>query len=152
MLRSRGLRQWTVFAAVFVLLLKAAVPLFASTAASLQGVSVAEVCTVYGVRMVALDATQADEHALGIHPHHHDGDGGPGSGSQLDGSHGGNHCALTALAALAPQETEPIGLSHTGSGSAPQPADSRPSIHDAAAAWAARLWHGPPAGRSSNAA
>lgn len=126
MARSRPLRHWTIFTAVFALLLKAAVPLLASTAASLHGTAVAQVCSVYGVRL----APQAEHNA--------DHDADPA------GAHGDNHCALTALAALAPHAVNDLALPAAATQAEPRlPAVS--SFHDAAALWAARMWHPPPA-------
>jgi hypothetical protein len=60
MMRTRWLRQLTVHAAVFVLLLNAAVPMLASTAASPHGKAVSEICEVYGVRTVPATSRKGD--------------------------------------------------------------------------------------------
>jgi hypothetical protein len=95
--RSRSSRV-VLWAAMCALLLKAAVPLLASAAAAALDKSVAEVCTVYGV---ALPDPRAQHHAR----HHHVHDGHAAPGGHDDGSHvlahQGDHCALSALAALA---------------------------------------------------
>lgn len=49
-------RAWA-WLLVALVLLKAAVPLLATAAAVRQGVALAEVCSVYGVRVVAIRAT-----------------------------------------------------------------------------------------------
>lgn len=45
----------------FAFLLQGAVPLFATAAAKRQGVALAELCSVYGVRTVSADAAAADQ-------------------------------------------------------------------------------------------
>jgi len=143
---SRHLRQWTVFVAVFALLLKAAVPLFATAAASLQGESVAEICSVYGVRTVALAPADAAPAAQGHHapdadqPPAHD----PGPGAL----HSTDHCALAALAALAPQTGGTLVLPATAAPPAAAPRAGFGAVPDAPGDWAARLWHAPPAPRA----
>ena len=59
-------RAW-LWAMVALLLLKAAVPLLAMAAAQSRGVALVEVCSVYGVRTVAVDgpAEPAPIHAAG---------------------------------------------------------------------------------------
>jgi hypothetical protein len=127
--------------AVCALLLKAAVPMLASAAAGLQGRSVAQICTVYGV---ALPASQ-DPHAGHAHAHARHHDGHEHDSHQL-ATHRGDHCALTALAALA--------MPDACVGALPPPgrviavgvaARHQPAAHDDCARWAARLKHGPPA-------
>jgi hypothetical protein len=148
--RSHRLARWTVHVAVFVLLLKAAVPLLASVAAQAQGRGVAEICDVYGV---ALPSQQAHVgHAE--HAHHaghtghasdagHPGHGEPGS----DSRHRGDHCVLTALSTLVtPASLEGVDLAvgdealaytHLAS-------DHPDRAPDASARWAVLLKHGPP--------
>ena len=139
-------KPWTsrvaLWAAVCVLLLKAAVPMLASAAAALQGVSVAEVCTVYGVAIP--DPHAAHGAHAGEHAHHHHGQGHDHSGHAL-AAHAGDHCALTALAALAAPDAPVTDVP------APAPAVlhvaqavCQRSAPDDCALWAARLKHGPP--------
>ena len=120
--------RWALWAFAVALLLKAAMPLLATASAELQGKTLVEVCTVYGVSLVQLDTPGQEQPA-------------PKPMAQ----HGGEHCALTALAALA--LPEPPAL-------VPAPAPLReasaPRAHpssqapDACATWVARLKHGPP--------
>ena len=120
--------HWALWVFAAALLLKSAMPWLASASAQLQGKTLVEVCTVYGVSLVA-PGGHADEPA----PDH-------------PSDHGSEHCALTALTALAPIEPAVF---------APAPmllhAESKPRAHpssqapDACATWVARLKHGPPA-------
>ena len=129
----RPASRWAAWAFAFALLLKAAVPMLASASASAQGKTLVEVCTVYGVATVALDGPQGE---------------GPPAQPDHAGAHGQDHCALTALLALAAPEplapgaalpaAAPISLASGRS-------DSAPSAPDACAAWIARLKHAPPA-------
>jgi hypothetical protein len=119
--------RWALWLFAAALLLKAAMPLLASASAQLQGKTLVEVCTVYGVSLVPLDA-QGQE---------------PESGDVS--THGSEHCALTALTALAAPEppmlsADPMPLRER---SAPR---AHPSCQafDACATWVARLKHGPP--------
>ncbi|MGY4827405.1 DUF2946 family protein [Sphaerotilaceae bacterium SBD11-9] len=119
--------QLTLWAAVFALLLKAAVPLLASASAQAQGKALVEVCTVYGVATVALD------------------DGGSQPAPEHATAHAGDHCALNALAALAaPQAAAPVAVV-TLPATAPPRAHPSAQAPDACATWVARLKHGPPA-------
>ena len=121
---SSRLTLW-VFAAA--LLLKAAMPFLASASAQMQGKAVVAVCTVYGVSLVPLTG---DSHE-------------PAPEESRD--HGGEHCALTALTALATSDSPDLA---SASLSRPDVAPLR--VHpiaparDACATWVARLKHGPP--------
>lgn len=136
--RASRLALWV---AVWALLLKAAVPLLASTAAGLRGVSVAEVCHVYGV---ALPAPSGGEHAAHGH-HRHAHDGGESDTSHADAGRHADHCALSALAALAPPDAPPAtgaaSAGHEAVGPCRLPAPPR----DACATWVAQRKQGPPA-------
>ncbi|KNZ31333.1 MAG: hypothetical protein AD742_17320 [Methylibium sp. NZG] len=121
--------RWAAWAFAVLLLLKAAVPLLASASAQLQGKTLVEVCTVYGVTTVALegaDSSPQTEH------------GGA--------AHGGEHCALTALMMLPAPALQALAMP-----AVPQRADAvaascpPPRAPDACATWVARLKHGPPA-------
>jgi hypothetical protein len=127
MSRSSWSTRFALWVAVCALLLKAAVPMLASASAQVQGKALVEVCTVYGVATVALDdqgSSPAPEHAT---------------------SHAGEHCALSALVALAaPEAWVAVTLVAPAAAATVLPAPSLPGP-DADAAWAARLKHGPPA-------
>jgi hypothetical protein len=132
--------RMALWVAVCTLLLKAAVPLLASASAQLQGKSVGEVCTVYGV---VLPST--------VHAHHHhhaDGAGGPDHapdhGSHEPGAHG-DHCALTALAALAPPDMPQLALPRARQCDGIVPLPVFAGIRDACSLWVARMKQGPPA-------
>jgi hypothetical protein len=119
-----------------MLLLKAAMPMLASAAAQRQGVSVAQVCDVYGVAVSA--AAHAHHHA-GHDAHRDSGD------APAPASHQGDHCALNALSALATHDA----LSHAVSGAFDRIERATLArvalVPDASALWAARLQHAPPA-------
>ena len=120
--------RWALWVFAAVLLLKAAMPMLASASAHAQGKAVVEVCTVYGVSLVALDGQ----------------DPAPATDHLAD--HGNEHCALSALTALL---EPPTGL--LPALPAVQPAEpaargqARLFAPDASAEWVARLKHGPPA-------
>ena len=143
--RSAGSRL-ALLAFVVALLLKGAVPLFASWSAHLQGKGVAEVCDVYGVALPA--RTDPAMHAKhGMHAMH----GMPAAPAEAPhrhepGSHSGDHCVLGALVAFASGGSDAAALA---------PATRCALLHalawsadpigvDASARWAARLGHGPP--------
>jgi hypothetical protein len=124
-----------VWGMALALLLKAAVPMLASTAAQLQGKTVAEVCPLYGVATVI---ASAGEHA----GHHHGGDDAPANHPQS--AHGGDHCALAGLGVFAPSNsTAPVGTVD-GDDQASPPPRTADNLPDACARWVARLKHGPP--------
>jgi hypothetical protein len=140
MFRSAWLRHRAIFVMVCALLLKAAVPMLASGAALAQGKSVAEVCTVYGVATLS---AQAAQHAH--HMHHPHGEAGGGDHSQHAASHGGDHCALAGLAALAAADEParlvlpPVHRRHD-----PPVFSGLRETPDTCALWVARLKQGPP--------
>jgi hypothetical protein len=135
-LRCATLRHRTVFMMVCVLLLKAAVPMLASGAAGLQGKPVGEICTVYGVVTVADDAGHADD--AGRAGHH-------GPSHESAAAHGGDHCALAGLAALAADdEAAPFVAPPVHPAPAPAPAYAGCAGADSCALWVARLKQGPP--------
>ena len=102
-------------------------PLLASASATAQGKALVEVCTVYGVARVPLNAqggVPAQDHVI---PH-------------------GEACALAALAAVAPADLPSPGAMPPSPREAPTlPALAPEPVVDACASWAARLQHGPPA-------
>jgi hypothetical protein len=108
------------------LLLKSAMPFLANAAAQAQGKTLVEVCTVYGVSLVASagDDRRAPDHA---------------------GDRAGEHCALTALTALATADPAPFRPVAAVLRGVPSPrAHPSSGAPDACAAWIARLRHGPP--------
>ena len=121
--------RWALWVFAAALLLKAAMPMLASASAHAQGKAIVEVCTVYGVSIVALDGQ----------------DPAPASDHLADP--GDQHCALSALTAL----IEPPAGAAVALPPALMPAQvashvqARPLAPDASAAWIARLKHGPPA-------
>ena len=137
-----------LWAAVCALVLKAAVPMFAAGAANLRGVPVAEVCTVYGVALpnASLSAHAHHEH----HDHAHHGEHA-GHADHEDHSghaaaaHSGDHCALTALAALSVPDLATPAIAAPHQATPDFIPERRIALRDADAAWAARLRHGPPA-------
>ena len=119
--------RFALWVAVCALLLKAAVPMLASASAQMQGKTLVEVCTVYGVSLVA-QAGDTGEPA----PDH-------------PSDHGSEHCALTALTALAPVEPAVFAPAPVALRDAPTPrAHPSSQAPDACASWVARLKHGPP--------
>ena len=140
-------RSWTVGVAVFALLLKAAVPMLASAAAHVQGVPVAEVCEVYGVRTVL--AGPVHDHAAGHHAGHaghagHD-DTPADKGSHATAGDANSHCALVALGPLASAHPAAGPVSHQGEASNPPQARLETPARDATALWVAGMKQGPPA-------
>lgn len=117
--------RWTPWVFALALLLEAAVPMLAATAAQWQGKALAEVCTVYGVATVALD-------------------GSGGAGHEGAGAHAGEHCALGGWVVVALPGVLPVVT--PGRVDVPAaPSRAQPTLRrDACAAWAARLGHGPP--------
>jgi hypothetical protein len=163
--RSSPIALW---AAVFSLLLKAAVPLLAATAADLRGVPVASVCANYGVAMPARSGGGHAAHAgHGGHAEHvaqaahqaqtepraalHADAGAAGSAahdgdpSHAEDTHGAGHCALSALAALAVSDPAPTVAPRVRDAEADHAPTRAVAFHDASAAWIAGLKHGPPA-------
>jgi hypothetical protein len=129
--------RMALWVAVCALLLKAAVPLLASASAQLQGKPVGEVCTVYG--LVLPSAAHAHHH------HHADGDGAPRDvPDHALGAHGGDHCALTALAALAPPGTPQLCVPRVLRSDGLVPVRVFAGVHDACSLWFCRLKQGPP--------
>lgn len=119
-----------------MLLLKAALPLLAAGAARAQGKTLVEVCTVYGVKTVVLDA--AGE-VLG-----HTADGG---GSHTDTAlPSGEHCALAHVVAQGAPGLSPAAQALPAPAEGPPPSATAPprAAQDALARWAARLHHAPP--------
>jgi hypothetical protein len=103
-------------------------PSLASVSAQMQGKPLVEICSVYGVSQLPLagdDHEPAPQHAS---------------------DHGGEHCALTALTALATAEQSPHAPAAVALRDAETLRAHAPSqAPDACAVWVARLKHGPPA-------
>lgn len=120
-----------------MLLLKAALPLLAVGAAQAQGKTLVEVCTVYGVKTVVLDAAGQ---VLGDAA---DLDNGSHSDSAAPSS---DHCVLAGVVAYAaPGPSTAIEALPSSLAGLPPPATAPPrAALDAAARWAARLHHAPP--------
>ena len=145
MSRSSCRRPWptrfALWVAVCALVLKAAVPMFAAGAAGLRGVAVAEVCPVYGV---ALPGAQASQHAHHDHAHHGEHSGHEDHSQHAATSHGGDHCALTALAALAVPDIAAPAIASPQRAATDLAIERGIAWRDESATWAARLKHGPP--------
>jgi hypothetical protein len=133
--------RWILCLAVFALLLKAAVPMLASAAAHLHGESVATVCDVYGVALPGPKPRQ-EQHAQHTGHVHHADQSVPDHGSKA--LHSGDHCALTALAALVPQAFAPVAVPPVTLHREVRFPIALVAPRDANASWAARLMHGPP--------
>lgn len=123
-------RPWSTRLALWValcaLLLKAAVPLLASVSAQAQGLALVEVCTVYGVATVSVDGSNSQP--------------APDHGT----AHQGDHCALSALMALAAPEPVSLAVPAGGISAVIPIAPASSQAPDACATWVARLKHGPP--------
>lgn len=124
---TRWATRWPVWVFAAALLLKAAMPWLASESAQLQGKTAFEICSVHGV---SIDAASAGKDMPA-----------PERSSQRS-----EHCALTALGALATAEApllSPIPvLVHEAGRPRSHTASDAP---DASATWIARRKHGPPA-------
>ncbi len=142
---SPRLRLLTCQLAVFALLLKAAVPLLAATAAQSQGLPVAQLCTLYGVATASLSSAAQPEHAHGHH-HHHDATDADGhdDGPRSATDHAHDHCALTAVAAMAVGSAAPPGPPPDGAAASLPVTRGERRVADDCARWATRLAHGPP--------
>jgi hypothetical protein len=117
--------RWALWLFAAALLLKAAMPLLASASAQMQGKTLVEVCTVYGVSLVPQQG-QAPAHDQGV-------------------PHGSEHCALAALAVLAAPELPALAVARMRlRETSPRPEHPSSQAPDACAAWVARLRHGPP--------
>jgi hypothetical protein len=128
MISRQPASRWAAWAFAVALLLKAAVPLLATASAHVQGKSLVEVCTVYGVATVAVDERQG---------------GAPPSEHGLP--HAAGPCALGALVALAAPVAAPVRSTVPARAAALPSADSSSTAPDACSVWVARLKHGPPA-------
>jgi hypothetical protein len=128
MISRQPASRWAVWAFALALLLKAAVPMLASVSAQMQGKTLVEVCTVYGVATVALDDSGEPKPMPTDHA----------------GAHGSEHCTLSAVLALgAPQPAALIAAVAVGRVHE-QPVRAGVPTPDAQADWIARLKHGPP--------
>lgn len=118
--------RFAVWLFACALLLKAAVPLLASASAEVQGKALIEVCTVYGVKTIALDNDSAPEHQA---------------------AHSGDHCALSAVVALgAPASSADATVpTATASGLFTLLPPATASPVDASARWLSQRHHAPPA-------
>lgn len=122
---SRFATFWVVVAA---LLLKAAVPLLAVAAARAQGHALVEICSVYGVKTVAVDVQ-----------------GQPVDADPHDAAEAGPHCTLAAVLAVAGTVSAVIGSPYAGvQGRERPPEHLPPNRRDRTACWLASLTHAPP--------
>ena len=123
--------RWALWSLAAALLLKSAMPWLASASAEMQGKTLIEVCSVYGVALLPVvdeSGKPAPDHAPDHAP-----------------AHGGEHCALSAFAVLGSSSAPQLALVALALRSGPsQPAQLDSLAHDACAAWIARLEHGPP--------
>jgi len=123
-LRRSSVSRWALWVFAAALMLKAAMPWLASASAQLQGKTLVEVCTVYGVSLVPVDGEHHDAPAA---------------------DHANEHCALTALSTFAGFDSAPAVLAMHARAASPAPrAHPSPQAPDACASWVARLKHGPP--------
>ena len=115
-------RSWSLrialWAGVCAVLLQSAMPLLASVSARAQGKSLVEVCTVYGVATVVLDAQGRPD---------------PGPASEHGEAHAAHACALGSLMALAALEPSLPALQDLRRATSPPriPARFEPSGPDA---------------------
>jgi hypothetical protein len=121
--------RFALWAMACVLLLQSAMPFLARAAAQVQGRTLVEICTVYGVSTVVLDA---DGQAVPSDPHQ-------GLG------HAGEGCALGALIGFvdAPERSVRVRAPWWSAAASPPFAHNAIPLH-AEAAWVARRKHGPP--------
>jgi hypothetical protein len=120
--------RWALWVFAAALLLKAAMPLLASASAQAQGKSLGEVCSVYGMVLVAPAQTDDGPRPYGAAVAHDE------------------HCALQALTALAlasPVTADPMRIAPRMLREA-LPTQPPSRVGDACALWVARLRHGPP--------
>ena len=149
--RTRGRVGWALLIAV-TLAFKSFVPLLAAASAEWQGKAVADICSVYGVRLAPASnhvhhaASHGAAHAAlaftgtpagDPHSHHDPSD-------HL--AHAKDHCALTGLAAcalFAPTPWLSADWLQAGGlrGLVPEPAEP---LHDASARWLSLRLHAPP--------
>jgi DUF2946 family protein len=125
--RSSFLR-WALWLAAFALLLKAAVPMLATASAHVQGKTLVEVCTVYGMATVAVD----DQGAPLPPPEH-------------GTAHNGEHCVLSGLMALSTPAPVAAHLPVVEPALALRVGATYFQTPDANAVWISGLKHGPPA-------
>jgi len=118
--------SWAVCAFALALLLKAAAPLLAAASAQMQGKALADVCTVYGVATVGSHGPEW--------PTSHDG----------PAAHAGDHCTLSALLSCTPSEPQSWALNPVSLRAVSASPGADAQVHDACAAWVARLKQGPP--------
>jgi len=121
-------RSWLLWLLVLMVLLKAAVPLLAATTARERGVSLADVCSVYGVRTAALEQ-------------------GSDTSKPAQSEHAGSeHCALTPLLGTAALTSPPVAavLLHAPAQAQVQRPAEPSARPDASLDWLAVRTHAPP--------
>ena len=127
-LRRSARARWALWVFAAALLLKGAMPWLASASAELQGKTLVEVCTAYGVSLVSAGGERHDD----------------GSSSAAD--HAKDVCALSGLTVLAAHQPAAIAEPDAVAVARRVPlAHPSPQAPDACATWVARLKHGPPA-------
>ena len=121
---------WIFRALAFALLLKAALPLLAAASAGAQQRPLAEVCSVYGVATIAMAQP-----------------GGAAGHGEAPAAHHADACPLLALASLGavPGAMPAVAPDSADLDVAPAGGATPPPRFDAAARWAVRVKHGPPA-------
>lgn len=133
---SSSSRRLSLCWLALMLLLKAALPWLAVGAAQAQGKTLVEVCTVYGVKTVVLDAAGEVR-----------GDAADPGDSHTDTvTPASEHCALAGMVTHAAPgaATAALGRALPDEG-LPPPATAPPrAALDATAVWAARLHRAPP--------
>lgn len=125
-LRSR--RPALLWGLMLLLVLKAAVPWLAAVSAQQRGLALAEVCSVYGVRTIAFDASSTD--TTPTDPH----------------NTGVEHCPLMPLlaGAMAATPTAALVELHAPAAARTPPPALAPLPPDASLAWLAGQTHAPP--------
>lgn len=160
-------RPFVLWLLALLVLLKAAVPLLASAAATVRGVALIEVCSVYGVHTQPLDALapmqhahhheptavdaeamdhQAMGHDMAQHAGHGMGDAPANGHSPAVALEHREHCALSPLlghAIAAAPVLAPV-LLHAPAQTASPAATAPIALHDAGRAWLAQRSHAPP--------
>jgi len=136
--RSRAARLAWLWCLAVLLCLKSAVPLLAAAAADQRGVSLAQVCTVYGVRTAVLSSAASPDAAA------HDAAGhstDPGADHAAP-----EHCALASLPGGVLPASWPAVLAHAPPQALLAAVPARAALPaDAALRWLSARLHAPPA-------
>ena len=156
LLRTRQRSAWACLITV-TLVFKSFVPLLAAASAQMQGKSVAEICSVYGVALPSMQAhvQQAHVHDASAHAMHHmagmetaaAGGATPADHHPADHAvHAQDHCALTGLAACAvfPATSLWAVAEWSDADRARAVGDAVEPLRDASASWLTSRLHAPP--------